>query len=94
MSDQHELDEIANALAAIIPGERPAILIGWVTVAEYTDLDGRRSLIVRSGSAADTDHLTTSWQRRGYLDEALSSGWDEPTFEIHDDDDTGPDDDE
>lgn len=85
---QHDLDEIATSLASLTPGDQPAILIGWVCIAEYSDLDGHRWLAVRSGSAPDTDHMTTSWQRRGYLDEALTAHWGEhPHADVEDNDD-------
>lgn len=83
--ERHDLDELASTLSSMTPGDHPAILIGWITIAEYSDLDGRRWLAVRSGTAPDTDHLTTSWQRRGYLDEALNSTWtDHPNYDVDD----------
>lgn len=89
--DRHDLDEIASTLASMTPGDQPCVLVGWIVIAEYSDLDGKRWLGVRSGTAPDTDHLTTSWQRRGYLDEALNSQWtDHPNYDM---DDEAPDDD-
>lgn len=86
--EQHDLDEIATTLVNITPTDQPTVLIGWVTVAEYSDLDGKRWLAVRSGSAPDTNHLTTSWQRRGYLDEVLHSEWlDYPNYDATDEPD-------
>ena len=80
--EEHELDEIAQILATIQPTDTPAVLIGWVTIAEFSDIDGRRWLVTRSGTQADSDHFTTSWQRRGYLREVLDTGWvDDPSTE-------------
>lgn len=70
-----ELDELAEALASMTPGGEVAVLVGWVAVAEYSDANGRRWLAVRSGAAPDSDHATTSWQRRGYLEEVINSDW-------------------
>ena len=84
--ERHDLDEIASVLSNIAPPGDPAVLVGWVCIAEYSDLEGRRWLGVRSGASPDSEHMTTSWQRRGYLSEALASGWHElPEFEINDD---------
>lgn len=73
--EQHELDDIAVTLQNIQPGDTPSVLIGWVTIAEFSDIDGRRWLTIRSGTQPDSDHFTTSWQRRGYLREVLDTGW-------------------
>jgi len=80
-----QLDEIAEALSALNPSETPTVLVGWVAVAEYMDMDGNRWLAVRSGSAADSEHATTSWQRRGYMYEVLEANWlDDPDTDFMD----------
>ena len=82
-----QLDEIAEALSGLNPSETPTVLVGWVAVAEYMDMDGHRWLAVRSGSAADTEHATTSWQRRGYMYEVLEANWlDDPDTDYMDSD--------
>lgn len=85
--EQTELDDLAAAITTITPGDAPSVLLGWIVVAEFSDIDGRRWLAVRSGSAPDSDHFTASWQRRGYLREVLDTGWDDPTANIIDDPD-------
>lgn len=85
--EQYELDDLASAIAGVTPGDVPSVLIGWIVIAEFSDVDGRRWLAVRSGAAPDSDHFTTTWQRRGYLGEALEAGWDEPTSNISDNED-------
>lgn len=84
---QYNLDELAETLARMTPGGEVAVLVGWVAVAEYSDANGRRWLAVRSGAAPDSDHATTSWQRRGYLEEVLNSDWtDESSIDLEDED--------
>lgn len=81
-----ELDDIADAIAGANPTDTHAILVGWVAVAEFIDADGHRWLITRSGSTSESDHQTTSWQRRGYLHEVLEANWlDDATFDFPDD---------
>lgn len=83
----HLLDDIAEALAAINPSETHSVLVGWVAVAEFMDMDGHRWLAVRSGSSSDSDHTTTSWQRRGYMYEVLEANWlDDPDTDYVDTD--------
>jgi hypothetical protein len=73
--DHDELDNIASAIWTANPTGSPAVLVGWVAVAEFMDSDGHRWLMVRSGTAPDADHQTTSWQRRGYMHEVLEANW-------------------
>lgn len=84
---QHLLDDIAEALGGVNPSETPSVLVGWVAVAEFMDMDGNRWLAVRSGSASDSEHATTSWQRRGYMYEVLEANWlDDPDTDYVDSD--------
>jgi hypothetical protein len=84
--DDHELDDIAEAIANANPTDGHAVLIGWVAVAEFMDTSGHRWLVVRSGTTPESDHVTTSWQRRGYLHEVLEANWlDDPSFDFPDD---------
>lgn len=81
MSD--ELDTIATAIHDHQPTGTSAVLVGWISVAEFLDANGNRWLTIRSGAAAGSEHITTSWQRRGYLSEVLQSDWlDEDAAEL------------
>ena len=81
----NELDTIATAISDHQPTGTSAVLVGWVTVAEFLDANGNRWLTIRSGSAAGSDHITTAWQRRGYLSEVLTGYWlDEPESDYTD----------
>jgi len=81
-------DHIAHALQANTPTRDTSVLVGWVSVAEYLTPDGQRYLATEYGNAPGTDHDTTSWQRRGYLHEALHNGLiDDPIIELVDPDD-------
>lgn len=83
MSD--ELDAIATAIHDHQPTGTSAVLVGWITVAEFLDADGHRWLTIRSGAAAGSEHITTAWQRRGYLSEVLTGYWlDEPESDYTD----------
>lgn len=87
-------DQIAHALQANTPASETSILVGWVTVAEYITTDGQRYLAAEYGQAPGTEHETTSWQRRGYLHEALTNGLiDDPVIvELYDHDEDDEDD--
>ncbi len=65
-------DSERSAIEQAIIGPRGAdapLLVGWVLVAEFADLDGRR-ILARFGSETLTD-----WQRDGYLHNALFGPW-------------------
>ena len=80
-------DQIAHALQTNTPTRDTSVLIGWVSVAEYITPTGQRYLATEYGQAPGSDHHTTSWQRRGYLHEALDAGLiDDPILELIDDD--------
>lgn len=64
-------DQIAQALQANTPTSDTSVLVGWVAVAEYITPSGERYLAAEYGTNHGGDHTTTSWQRRGYLHEAL-----------------------
>lgn len=86
--EQHELDELAEAITTIQPGGTGSVLVGWVCIAEFSSLDGERWLTIRSGAQPESDHFTTSWQRRGYMREVLDTGWvDDPNTSSPTDDD-------
>lgn len=57
--------EIEAVLARHWPNERPAILTGWVVVAEFTEDDGERVL-----TRVQAEGIT-SWARQGLLYNAL-----------------------
>ena len=79
----NELDAIAHAIHDYQPTGTSAVLVGWISVAEFLDANGNRWLTIRSGAAAGSEHITTSWQRRGYLSEVLQSDWlDEDAAEL------------
>jgi hypothetical protein len=67
-------DLIAHGLQANTPADQPSVLVGWVAVAEYITPTGARYLAAEYGTSEGGDHTTTSWQRRGYLHEALYLG--------------------
>jgi hypothetical protein len=47
-----------------------AVLMGWVTIAEWMAPDGKRWLSIIDG-AADPSEGLAAWQRQGYLHNAL-----------------------
>lgn len=47
-----------------------AMLMGWLTIAEWMAPDGQRWLSIVDGSA-DPDKGCATWQRQGYLHNAL-----------------------
>lgn len=57
------------------------VLVGWVMVAEWMDLEGRRWL-TRLDANADGENLP-EWQRNGYLHNALNTPW--PELEVEED---------
>lgn len=65
-------ERIAQALQNAQGHALDGLLVGWIIVAEWLDpADGQRwlSRLAHEGS--------TSWQRQGYLHNALYESWDE-----------------
>lgn len=59
------------------------VLLGFVTVAEWVDDQGARWLSRYEGNA--DGHPIPSWQREGYLHNALNADWDvAPDLDLED----------
>jgi len=77
MNEQRQ--EIADALQESQPEDFEGLLLGFVAVVEWVDLEGQRWLTRTDGNASGDP--ITAWQREGYLHNALNTDWTEETDE-------------
>lgn len=74
--DQAPRKQIHDAIQVSREGEAldGAVLIGWITVAEWMAPDGTRRLSRIAGGPGD-DQAPPGWQTQGYLHNALHEDW-------------------
>lgn len=66
----------------------PALLIGWVIVAEFQAADGKRWLQRTAGTGSNGQGPMPSWQVRGYLHDVLADdSWSDTEAHVHEDED-------
>lgn len=74
--DEEHREDLAVAgriVAALQRNDDIGVLIGWVVIAEYAQLDGERVLRKRTGDANAQE--LKSWHEQGYLHAALHTSW-------------------
>lgn len=73
--DSSKREQIRQAIQKSRLDEIEGVVTGWVTVAEYMDVDGQIWLSRLDGDAGD--ETLPNWRREGFLHNALHTSWEQ-----------------